>query len=212
MLFIAVCILFFFGDSVSFYQRGLIKADGILERSLANLDNYMFLFHSFSYRIGHLDFFIDKLSLSIYRPYVSFKYYSMAIIDRLTPGFDVFDDTAFMSRQLFFVYYGKPDIGNASEQITLFAEYHILFWFFSPIFYFISICILKLAIKYLAKKNQHEFPLYGALVVILYFSWLNSFGLDMLVSITVYTTLFIYLFLYMLDNKLRWQPVAIRSR
>jgi hypothetical protein len=185
--------LYFLGNSFKFYQRELISFDEIKIHFFNNIQEPLFVINSFSSRFGHLDFFIEKLSNPLYKPYISFDYYFMAIFDRLTPFFDFFGDSPFISRLLFSAREGTQIIGNASEQITIFAEYYLIFGFFSPIFFFLSIWVFKFFIEFFNRIEPKNFPLYNIFLAESFFSFINSYGLDMLVVGFFYKILFVFL-------------------
>jgi hypothetical protein len=61
-------LLFFVGSGFRFYQRGEIGVDEIWDRSFGLHNSAFTLLNAFSYRIGYLDFFIERVSNPIYIP------------------------------------------------------------------------------------------------------------------------------------------------
>jgi hypothetical protein len=193
-------VLFFIGSAFNFYQRGILTADQIVDRSFNATTGLSVLLNGFSYRIGYLDFYIQKITNPVYHPYVSFKYYFMSVVDSLTPGFDVFNAT-FLSRTLFNVYFGTPDAGTNSEIITLFAESHLLLGFFSFLLYlFILFLVKRLAVGY---KSSSVFAcyLFYMYMVSLFYSWVVGFGLDMLIPEAVYKAIFVFFTIWFIRTK-----------
>jgi hypothetical protein len=164
----------------------MIEFDGIIERATySGLDAISALVHLFSYRIGYLDFFLEKLSLEIYRPVVTFNYYYKSVIDKITPGFDVFH-TSYMSRALYWAREGMTYEGTNSEQITLFAESYILFGFFSILIYFLFLFSFRLALQYYKNMLSIKYAFYSFFVLQVFYDWIIGFGLDMLIGQSIY--------------------------
>ncbi|RWX02395.1 hypothetical protein [Flavobacterium cerinum] len=138
-------------------------------------------------RIGFLDYCAETISNSdkysgIFNPW----YYFKSIVDNiLTPGFTVFD-TPRVSNATTFVYNerGTPSLarvgeGYQSDEFTMFGEFYALFgkWFsLIPIFftgYFFKSIYLNIN-----QSNIYLFYLKRALILFVFYSTLNSFGLD----------------------------------
>ena len=178
--------LFFLGNAFKFYRRGMIELDGVIDRvGDLGFDGVSAFAHIFSYRIGYLDFFIEKLSLELYRPFVSLEYYFMSVVDKLTPGFDIFHKV-YMSRALFWAREGMTYEGTNSEQITLYAESDILFGFFSIIIYFLFLSMIRLALQYSKNMLSIKYAFYSFFLVQVFYDWVVGFGLDMLIGQSVY--------------------------
>ena len=159
--------------------------------------NFFGNFQGISERIGFIDFHIEKISnyQKYYKDKINLYYYYKPIIDRLSPGVDIFN-VPFASKTLQDQYNYKYSLENSdkiyfpqvtnSEQITIFAESEALFGYLSIIYY----CSIFLALKlffYLTKniKILLNDLLYGV-VLISYFDWLTCFGLDMFIVLTLY--------------------------
>lgn len=200
--------LFFLGNSIRFYRRGMMEFGDIFDQVINYGHNSAsFFVHSFSYRVGFLDFFLEKLSLEIYRPVVTFNYYYMSVIDKITPGFDVFNKP-YMSRALFWAREGMTYEGTNSEQITLFAESFILFGFFSILIYFLFLLSFRLALQYFKNMLSIKYALYSFFVLQVFYDWIIGFGLDMLIGQSIYLFLGIVVVSWLADdnkhpNKLR---------
>jgi hypothetical protein len=185
--------LFFLGNVFNFYRRGQIEIDGILDAVTgASFDIASVFLHTLSYRMGYLDFFIEKLSMEIYRPVVTFSYYYMSVIDKITPGFDVFEKS-YMSRAIYVAREGMTYEGTNSEQITLFAESHILFGFFSIVWYFLFLLAFRLALQYYKNMPSIKSAFYSFFVLQVFYNWIAGFGLDMLIGQSIYFLLSIVL-------------------
>ncbi len=138
-------------------------------------------------RIGFLDFCAETMSNSdkyseIFNP----VYYFKSIVDNiLTPGFTVFD-TPRVSNATTFVYNdkGAPSLTRVgeeyqSDEFTLYGEFYALFWkWFSLIPIFLTGYFFKRFYNNLNQKNLYLFHLKKALILFVFYSTLNSFGLD----------------------------------
>lgn len=193
--------LFFLGDAFKFYRRGMIELDQIFDKVINyNVDLVASYAHTFSFRIGYLDFFIEKLSLEIYRPVVTLDYYYMSVIDKITPGFDVFGKS-YMSRALYWAREGMTYEGTNSEQITLFAESFILFGFFSILIYFIFLLSFRLALQFFRKMPSINYAFYSFFVLQFFYDWIVGFGLDMLIAQSLYLLIGIVVVNWVADDR-----------
>ena len=153
------------------------------------------LFDSISYRLGYLDFFIDKVSQPVYLPAFSFTNYIKAAIDGLTPGFNVWGDIPLVSRAVFNNYFGHS-IGPNSEAITIFAEAHLLLGDLSPLIY---LGVIVTIFSLWAICIRFSCSNYEKMVCILFagFSfelYLSGFGLDYwFMANVIYLVVSIYL-------------------
>lgn len=168
-------------------------------------DQFIFFFHrffveqmnttdlvnSFSYRIGYLDFFIQKISNPVYEPYVSFTYYFKALVDKMTPGFDVFN-VPFASRAIFSAYNGPSKGVLNSELITVFGEAHLLLGFFSFVLYLAILLLIKYAISRFRSSSSASYGLFYMYIVFAFYWWLTGSGLDMLIALTMYQGIFVF--------------------
>ena len=147
--------------------------------------------NAFSYRIGYLDFFIQKISNPVYEPYVNFMYYSKALIDKMTPGFDVFG-VPFASRAIYSAYNG-PSVGVLnSEVITVFGESYLLFGFFSFLLYLAILLLIKWAFLHFKASSGAAFGLFYMYIIFSFYWWLTGSGLDMLVALMIYQGIFVF--------------------
>ena len=143
------------------------------------LINFHWILDSVIYRIGYLDFYLDKSIFEGYKEYINLNYYFKSFIDKITPGFDVFG-VPLASRALYYAYFGTFTSNTQSEQMTMFAEsvvlfknYYFLYYFFLSIFLKILFFINKNVFKNIFLKN-----LSNLYVVIFYFYFLTGYGLD----------------------------------
>ncbi len=147
--------------------------------------------NAFSYRIGFLDFFIQKISNPVYEPYVNFTYYFKAIVDKMTPGFDVFG-IPFASRAIYSAYNG-PSVGVLnSEVITVFGEGYLLLGFFSFLLYLALLLLMEWTFKHFNASSGAAFGLFYIYITYSFYWWLTGSGLDMLIALMVYQGIFVF--------------------
>jgi hypothetical protein len=177
-----------------------------------------------SYRIGYFDSFVDFVSTKAYGQYVSIGHYFKAIVDKLTPGYDVFN-TPFASRMFTYARSGT-DLGSIytssnknimnSDQITGFAENYILFGYGA----LIPFILIMLIFGYLVKWFQHFSPiargLFLTLMVHAYWKWIEGFGYDMLlVNEVTYRLIFFLIVICFVTKDISitpWKKVNSRQK
>ena len=170
------------------FQVGENKDLPSLIQNFIEKNNFLDLLNAISYRIGYFDFFIEKISNPVYVPFVSFTYYFKALIDKVTPGFDVFG-VPFMSRALFGAYHGDSPINN-SEFITVFGEVYLLVGFFSFCFYVPLLLIIKYVLSKFRTPSREANVIFYMFVIYMFYWWLTGMGLDMLVAFIIYNGIF----------------------
>lgn len=158
---------------------------------------------SFGYRIGYLDFYIDKVTQQIYLKAFDFHNYLKAVLDGLTPGFNIWGDVPLVSRAVFNSYFG-PSAGPNSEAITVFAEAHILMGHYSAIIYFGVLLLVYLFGKLCMSFSRSEYEKFAVLLFtgFCFEQYLSGFGLDywfmanfVYLAITVYASFLLVRFL-----------------
>ncbi|MFV5694922.1 hypothetical protein ACM55G_05720 [Flavobacterium sp. LB3P122] len=138
-------------------------------------------------RIGFLDYCAETISNSdkysgIFNPWFYFK----SIVDNiLTPGFSIFD-TPRVANATTFVYNerGTPSlskVGEAyqSDEFTFYGEFYALFgkWFALVPIFFTGFFFKRIYLN-LNPNNIYLFYLKRAILLFIFYSTLNSFGLD----------------------------------
>jgi len=172
------------------------------------------LIHAISSRIGHIDYFIQKISLITYEQYINFSYYFKAVVDKITPGFDLFD-AAFMSRMIYSSYHGDPGKFTNSEFVTIFGEAYILFGFFSPVFFVLSAIFLKWILSTIDRYDFFKIgrPIMYVYLLQMFYFWFVGMGLDMLFTLyMLYRPIFYISIIFMMNywyNK-RCLPIDIK--
>lgn len=162
-----------------------------------SLDLVLPLLEGFSYRSGYYDFFLEKYINPAYSDLITLKQYSMAIIDKVTPGFDVFN-VPFISRSIYYAHHqgAIPGTMMNSEQITVFGEAALLFGWGGLIY----LPLMCWAIAFLHKALSRQVRDYklGKIFVYLFtlqifYYWIEGMGLDMLLVLhLLYTGIYMF--------------------
>jgi hypothetical protein len=194
-------IMFLFGSVVRTHQiRGYSEGGFIFQlwNQVINKSDMLDWVHSISYRIGYFDFYIQVVSNPVFKPYVSFTYYFKAILDKLTPGFDIFN-TPFMSRMLYSAYFNSSNeyyLANStimnSNLVTVFGESYLLFGFFSFCLFLPLLFLFKYTLTSVRTSSRLSDALFYLYLVYLFYWWLTGMGLDMFVTTMVYEGIFIF--------------------
>ncbi len=185
-------VSYFIGNTMRFYQRGMIEIDGVIDKVRMIGSSFSDIMHSFSYRIGFFDFYVEASENSLYPPYISYKYYFTSIIDKMTPGFDVFGVT-YASKMFWPARNGTMYASSNAEQVTLFGEASVIFSFFSIIMFFIMIMFFRFLIKRRPATDPFINVFYVAIIFNAYSNWLHGFGFDMFFCIDlVYSIIFFF--------------------
>jgi len=184
-----------------------------------SLDNFLYAFdlffikqstpsllvNGFSNRVGYLDFFIQKISNPVYEPYINLIYYSKALIDKMTPGFDVFG-VGFASRAIFGAYHGPSQSGVLnSELITVFGESYLLLGFFSFSLYLVILLLVKKLLLWFKTYTEAAYGLFYIYITFSFYWWLTGSGLDMWIALTIYQGIFVFFTIGLLRF---WEKVA----
>jgi len=175
------------GHKLNHIREGLIglrltnPEASINNLNLAAFDKFTTLhpFQSLSYRMGYLDFFIDKFSQEIYlKAFNSFNYFK-AVVDGLTPGFNVWGDIPLVSRAVFNSYFGAS-AGPNSEAITIFAEASIFLGHLSGIIYFVVLNLIYIfgRLSLSIARNDYEKLLALFFTGFCFEQYLSGFGMD----------------------------------
>lgn len=202
------CLIIIFLFCITFFIATFLKNYNPTNIILLFRENGFstFIFTGLIGRLSYFEFFAEKvINISFYIDFINFNYYFKVIIDKLTPGFDIYN-VGFASRELYKSYYdlSDPNILN-SEQITIFAEAFMLFKYYS-IFYYIFIClILILSLIYFSKKINYLNFLVMNYILYIFVNWILGIGLDQLFIKIELLTIFIILFIIFnkLINKLK---------
>jgi hypothetical protein len=142
-------------------------------------------------RTGYLDYATVMVAgVEHYAPVVNVGYYLKSLIDNLlTPGFDIFD-TPKVSLTIRFLPKSDPPtqaIARAeysSSQLTAYGEMYVLFRGYWPLVV-ISLGLMGYLFARLFARvrsgDAYHSHLYRAVVLLAFYNWLNSFGMDWMV-------------------------------
>lgn len=170
-------VLFVAGTAANAVQRGQLDIEDVYSAFLFALDNMSVAANGFSYRIGYLDFFLDKLLNPDYKGVFELSNYVKAVVNAITPGFNVFADMPLASRAVFNSFFGASD-GPNSEAISVFAEAwhftgYLSFLIYLPVLYIIH-CLRRL----FRRSSPFEQAITGLFVLYALYGYLAGFGLD----------------------------------
>lgn len=192
LLLIIFPIFYFAGNAINLYRNDNLDLDNIKTFILVFMYDFDLLIGSISYRIGFLDYFVDKLTNLAYTQNFSLINYFKAVIDGLTPGFSIFKNTQLISRAVYVSYFEISE-GPNSEAITIFAESEKLFGKLSFIFYLLFYKLLN----YILNKDSVYFRIpyiYRVyFVIILFWEYIQGWGIDYMIIGMVYFWLFLYI-------------------
>jgi hypothetical protein len=154
-------------------------------------------------RIGFLDYCAETISNSDkYSSIFNLKYYFESIVDNvLTPGFTVFD-TPRVANATNFIYNekGTPSLARVAEayqsdEFTMYGEFYALFggWFSLIPIFFTGYFFKKIYFN-VKQNNIYTYYLKRAIILYVFYSLLNSFGLDwmLLDIISIFFTFMIF--------------------
>jgi hypothetical protein len=179
LIFLVVAIIMFLlGDIFNKIGRGQAESVDWYELLKLALDNLYDVVNSVSFRIGYLDFYIDKLTQDVYSSAFQVKYYIMGVLDAVSPGFDVFGNAPLVSRSVYNNYFGISD-GPNSEAITVFAEAHHLAGFFSfmPYVFVLGIMLWLKKLSFLKKSDFSNF-ISKFFICYVFYRYMLGFGID----------------------------------
>ncbi len=143
LIFFVSIFTFLFGSAFrrlsydpSYYsQYSLLE---ILNLNFLQYDDFLYkAIGAISSRLSYIDFSVSKISSSIiYVDFININYYFKAIIDKLTPGFDLYN-IPFVTRSIYWVSESSEPSATSimnSQLIPIYAELDILFGFYSILF------------------------------------------------------------------------------
>ena len=186
MLLPLIGLSFFTGDIMRYFQRGVIGGEGVVDRFRMIGSASSNILYTVSSRLGLFDYYVEASENSLYLPYISFKYYCTSIVDKLTPGFDVFG-SVYASRMFAYARQGGfPKIMH-SDQMTLFGEASVMFSSLSIIWFVGMIVFFAFLVRIRPSSDSFINIFYVAVVFHAYWEWLYGFGFDMfLCQATIY--------------------------
>lgn len=165
-------------ENLNFYEHESYSFDSI-EKHAARIFN----------RIGFLDYSADAIvNRQKYTKVVNAQYYIKSIIDNaLTPGFDVFN-TVRVSYALQYLRQEQPipdkeqiSLNYQSDQMGIYGEYFVLFYGCPAlVFFFLLAFMLQRIFHALGTRNVLLSCMYRAVLLGLFYIYMNSFGTDWL--------------------------------
>ena len=165
-------------------------------------------------RISYFDFYLEKLiNYKYYEDYINLSYYYKPLLDRITPGFELYNvplASKILQDSFYKQYFRENYLGNNynstvtnSEQITIFAESHILFGFYSIFYYFVIFYMLKIVLNFFKKINNQIFlQILNMTILLLFFDWITGFGMDITIMLSLYHFVFLMIILFILKAHL----------
>lgn len=174
------------------------------------------------YRLGFLDWSTELIAnRQKFARVINGQYYIESITDNvLTPGFDVFG-TAKASNALGYVRSGLPiphknQISEAynSEQMGIYGEYYVLFYGYPAlVVFFLLAFAFQRAFVTFKTTNVLLACLYRAVLLNLFYIWMNSFGMDWFALDIVSAIITTFLFArYYVSNRKRKIVFKIESK
>lgn len=167
---------FFLGAAFNFYQRKEVAAADIPAFASAMFGDAGTAIAAISYRVGYLDFYIDKVTNPVYAKSFALSSYAKAVIDAITPGFNVFRQPL-VSRSVYSDVFGASS-GPNSEAVTVFAEAHRLAGFSSVLIFALVLLTIRSAARRLSARFYVARVLAAVFVVYAMQQYLIGFGLD----------------------------------
>ncbi len=169
------------------------------------INNFFRHFQAITERIGYLDFYIEKQSNyeKYYKDKINLNYYYKPILDRLSPGIDLFNvpfATKVIQEEYFKKIYKEKKIKKEfvthitnSEQLTIFAETESLFGKFSVLYYLFVIILIKFFLFIISKFNIFLREITFGVLLVTFFDWLTCFGIDTFIVLTVYQFILVFI-------------------
>ncbi|MFC1590931.1 hypothetical protein ACFL43_00235 [Thermodesulfobacteriota bacterium] len=191
LVFIPVAVIFFI--TATFKQQMGIKESVTLEHVYQareqeifdeeHIQSYLSILY---FRIGFLDYSSELIAASdIYKRIINIPYYIDSVVDNvLSPGFDVFGVSK-VSNVLSYIRRGDPlpdreQVQQAyqSDQLGIYGEYYVLFqgYLSLAVFFITAFVFQRIYVRF--KYDTVRSSIYRAVVLYLFYTWLNSFGMD----------------------------------
>lgn len=206
-------ILFFIGSYLRVFSTGSSTLiDSLAKIPSIDAETIQGTLFALSYRIGYFDDFVNFVSNEIYWSVVTFQNYFQAIVDKLTPGFDLFG-VAFVSR----LFHEAKKLGHPPEdgvmnsiQMTGFAENYILFGYFVIITYIVILLFFKYSLKFFKQLSPISSGLFSTILVHLYWKWIEGYGYDMLlINELAYRLIFLLFVITFILREIKITPINI---
>ena len=202
---------------VSVEHLYLAKEDEIFDFN--RIEDYLAAIY---YRLAFLDYSTVLIAnRQNFAKIINVQYYVESIVDNvLTPGFDVFG-TARASYALSYVRIGLPiphkdQIKEAyqSDQMGIYGEYYVLFYGYPAlaVFFFLAFMFQRAFVSF-KTTNVLLFCLYRAVLLNLFYIYMNSFGTDWFLLDIVAAVITTFLFArYYVSNRKRKIDLQLESK
>jgi len=165
----------------------------ILLNHWLNIENTIFnIINVVISRLSYIDNAVERISNEIiYNDIINLNYYFKSIIDKLSPGFEVFN-VPFSTRSVYYAHLSFSEQNNAfnSEIIPFFAELHILFNYWS-IFFLILLFLFFSKVYKICDCVKEPFTSLFSILFTYFFSNILCMGM----ALDFYFVFFVYLFL-----------------
>jgi len=223
LIIIPISMIFFVTATV---KRGLGIKDTITVKHLymINEHKYRLKYHLalIYYRLGFIDYSTELIAnRQKFARIINGQYYVKSIIDNvLTPGFDVFG-TPRASHALSYVIRGEsiPDkdqvaLNYQADQMGIYGEYYVLFYGYPALAaFFLLACIFQGVFNAIETRNILLSCMYRAVLLNLFYIYINSFGTDWFALNIVITVITTFLFgRYFVSNRKRKFVFMIESK
>lgn len=193
------------------------KLTVLKEANLINLEDIRLLLRPVFDRMGFLDYSAVLIrNQEQYSKIINFQYYFKTIVDNvLSPGFDMFD-TPRVSHSMSYIGRGeslptKKHISAAyqSNMPTVYGENYVLFHGYPALIILFSFSyILKKIYLSIRSKDAFLFYMYRALVLYVFYLWLNSFGIDWMMLDLIGIIITVSLFKNFYKMRRRKEPIC----
>lgn len=158
----------------------------INEYDLFSVEKVRYHLNTIFYRLGFLDYSTDLIvNDEKYIKIVDSEYYAKSIIDNvLSPGFDIFDiprasHALTYARNGNAIFHKNEITGYQSDQMGIYGEFYILFYGYPALIaFFLFAFSFQKAYGVFKNANSIRTCLYRAIVLFLFYKYLNSFGID----------------------------------
>jgi len=194
-----------FNRSLEEKETNVIKLLDMVDEEFSSANGYLEQKMGLVFeRIGFLDYSTALMARKeIYLDIINVEYYTLSIIDNvLTPGFDIFD-TPKASHALGYLADGREippkeqiSLAYQSDQMGIYGEYYVMFLGYTALvaFFFLA-AIFQWTYYAFGTSNFLISCLYRALLLNIFYMYINSYGTDWMVFELVSTVFTSFLFM-----------------
>ncbi len=174
------------------------------------------------YRLGFLDYSTELIAnRQKFAQIINGQYYAESIVDNvLTPGFDVFG-TQRTSNSMRFIRNEEPIPGREqiekfyhTDQMGIYGDYYVFFNGYPALIVFLfSGFLFQFVFNTLKSENALKTCIYRAVLINIFYIWLNSFGMDWFIFDLIVAIITTFLFArYYVSNRRRKIVFRIEPR